>query len=386
MKAHKKAVAAGQICLDITPQFPRKADKADISGKNILRPGKLIRVNGSDVHIGGAVPNTGIAMKLLGVDVKAVGKIGDDDFGKIVMNELEVYKMHENMLVEKGGVTSHSIVLALPGVDRIFVHTTGTNDTFSSEDVEKKLLEDVTLFHFGYPTVMEKIYQNNGEELVRLFRKVKETDTVTSLDMAAIDPESDAGEQDWEMILEKILPLTDIFVPSVEELGYMLERTLYQEWISRAEGEDIIKMITLDEVKRLGKRCLKLGAKIVLIKCGAAGMYYCTASSDEMKKLCEKLNLNLQSWEGKEGFEKSYTPEKVLSGTGAGDTSIAAFLTAILEEEDLEMALKLAAGEGASCVEAYDALSGLLTIDALKKKITDGWKKQDFACEIVKSL
>lgn len=77
-----------------------------------------------------------------------------------------------------------------------------------------------------------------------------------------------------------------------------------------------------------------------------------------------------------EGFEESYEPEAVLSGTGAGDTSIAAFLTAVLEGESLEMALKLAAAEGACCVAAYDALSGLKSLEEVRRKIGEGWKKQ----------
>ena len=39
-------------------------------------------------------------------------------------------------------------------------------------------------------------------------------------------------------------------------------------------------------------------------------------------------------------------------------------------------ALHLAAGTGASCVAAYDALSGLKPFEELKKKIDAGWEKQ----------
>ena len=70
-------------------------------------------------------------------------------------------------------------------------------------------------------------------------------------------------------------------------------------------------------------------------------------------------------------------PGKVLSGTGAGDTSIAAFLQAVLEGEGPTMAMHLAAAEGASCVEAYDALGGLKSLDELKRKIEAGWEKRE---------
>ena len=65
----------------------------------------------------------------------------------------------------------------------------------------------------------------------------------------------------------------------------------------------------------------------------------------------------------------------MLSGTGAGDTSIAAFLTSMLEGDSMEECMHLAAAAGASCVAAYDALSGLKPLDELRKKIASGWKK-----------
>ena len=65
----------------------------------------------------------------------------------------------------------------------------------------------------------------------------------------------------------------------------------------------------------------------------------------------------------------------ILSGTGAGDTSIAAFLTAMLKGYPLERALQLSAATGASCVAAYDALSGLKSFEELEAKIDDGWQK-----------
>lgn len=74
-------------------------------------------------------------------------------------------------------------------------------------------------------------------------------------------------------------------------------------------------------------------------------------------------------------MHKAQNPERILSGTGAGDTSIAAFLTAMLEGESVEQCMHMAAAAGASCVSGYDALSGLKTYDKLKQKIAAGWQK-----------
>ena len=79
----------------------------------------------------------------------------------------------------------------------------------------------------------------------------------------------------------------------------------------------------------------------------------------------------------REGFERSFMPERVLSGTGAGDTAIAAFLTAMTDGCGLDECVSFAAAAGACCVESYDALSGLKSFDEMRKKIAAGWKKTD---------
>ena len=73
---------------------------------------------------------------------------------------------------------------------------------------------------------MKKMYINDGQHLAGLMKRVKEKDVATSLDMAAVDPESPAGRADWEKILAGVLPYVDFFVPSFEELCYMLAPVL----------------------------------------------------------------------------------------------------------------------------------------------------------------
>lgn len=369
----KKVIAAGHICLDITPIFPGKKVS---QLTDILLPGKLLNVGEADVHTGGSVANTGLGMKILGADVTLMGKIGDDEFGGMVRSILDKYDAGKDMLVGEGGSTSYSVILAIPGVDRIFLHNTGVNNTFCAEDIPKKALEEAALFHFGYPPLMKRMYENDGEELIKLMKLAKECGCATSLDFASIDPASEAGAADWEKILENVIPYVDFLVPSVEELCYMLDKERFEEWQERAAGGDITEMLDLEkDVKPLADQCMDFGAKVLLIKCGAPGMYFRTADKLTLWDLCSKLELDLHQWADKEGFERSYVPEKILSGTGAGDTSIAAFLTAVLEGYSLEDTMHLAAATGASCVEAYDALSGLKSFEELEKKIKAGWKK-----------
>lgn len=116
MKDKKRAVAAGHICIDITPIFPEK-QAAELA--SVLSPGKRIRMEGVDIHTGGSVANTGLAMKLLGADVTLMGKIGNDEFGALILDLLKKYDAEKGMIVSDHGQSSYSVVLAIPGIDRV---------------------------------------------------------------------------------------------------------------------------------------------------------------------------------------------------------------------------------------------------------------------------
>ena len=372
---NKKVIIAGHICLDITPLFP---PQKGMKVSDVLLPGKLIEMEGVNVNTGGAVANTGLAMKLLGVDVSLMGKVGNDTFGEMILNILDKYDANTGMIVADNESTSYSVVLAMPGIDRIFLHNPGANCTFCAADISKKDMEGTALLHFGYPPLMKSMYENEGKELVCLMKKAKDYGVATSLDMAAVDENSSAGRVDWNTIIRNVIPYVDFFVPSVEELCFMLDKERFKTWCDRADGRDITEILDIDkDVKPLADICMAYGAKILLIKCGAAGMYYRTGDVEVLRSVGKKAGLNPNLWSNKEGFERSYIPERILSGTGAGDTSIAAFLTAMLEGCPIEEAMHLAAAEGASCVASFDALGGIKTLEKLRQKIADGWKKYD---------
>ena len=364
-----KLIAAGHICLDITPVFD--PGRAVGSVEQILEPGKLIHMNGASVHTGGSVANTGLALKLLGNDVTLLGKVGDDAFGAMVRRILKSYGC-QGLLVDKNSATSYSVVLAIPGIDRIFLHDPGANDTFTGEEIPERVLEQADHFHFGYPPIMAQMYRRGGELLAAMLCRVKQAGLSTSLDLAAVDPASEAGRADWEAILARALPWVDFFVPSFEELAFMLDRPLYDELAAR--GGDMTRHLRQQDVARLSARCLALGCGAVLLKCGTWGMYYKTAGRERLKQVGRKLGLDGALWADREGYQPCFEADCVRSGTGAGDVSIAAYLTALCRGKDPAACAALAAAEGACSVTSYDALGGIRPLEELEARIESGWK------------
>ena len=365
----KKIIAAGHICIDITPVFPKGTHCADIG--QLMVPGRLIHMDAADVSTGGSVANTGLALKLLGADVRLLGKVGNDAFGSMVRDILASYGAG-GLVVDEESTTSYSVVVAIPGIDRIFLHSPGANNTFTNADIPEDALEEGSLFHIGYPPVMRRLYENDGAELTAIMRRMKEKGIATSMDMTNVDPNSEAGGLNWVTILGNVLPYTDFFVPSFEELCFMLNRQRYEQLSvggDMTEGLDMQK-----DVKPLAEKCLELGCRAVLIKCGISGMYYKTAGREIVAGIGSNLELDADLWADREGVQPCFRADQVLSGTGAGDTSIAAFLLAAAKGRTPAQCAALAAAEGAGAVTAYDALGGLKTMDELEARIASGWE------------
>ena len=104
-----------------------------------------------------------MALHRLGLETRLLGKIGNDWIGRGILEILRSHgpRLAAGMLVVPGEQSSYTIVLNPPGVDRIFLHCPGANDTFSAADVTSGRLGSARLFHFGYPPLMRRMYRDS---------------------------------------------------------------------------------------------------------------------------------------------------------------------------------------------------------------------------------
>lgn len=370
------AVVAGHLCLDITPQFA--ADERRPLGE-LLRPGRLINIDAATIATGGAVSNTGLNLLKLGVRARLLARIGDDPLGGLARDCLRRHGHGgEGLLAVPGEQTSYTVVLAPPGVDRIFLHNPGANDTFGAADVRDDALLGARLFHLGYPPLMRRLYLNAGAELLELFRRVKARGLTTSLDMSLPDPESESGRAPWRTILERLLPLVDIAQLSAEEAMFMLDRPRFERLRAQAGGADPLEVYGPAEIAWLGGEMLRLGAGLAVVKCGAQGLYLRTASPERLGALGGAAPAAIGDWAARELFEEIFSVPRVVSATGAGDATIAGFLAGFLRGLPPEACLKIACAVGAQCVQAPDALSGVRGWDETCAMVRD-WPKSPSA-------
>ena len=358
----KKATVMGSLVLDITMQ-PESKEKKTL--EEFIGQGKVTNLSGVSFYPGGCVGNTGMALKKLGVPVTLCGNTGDDFPGRVLKTLISESGALPDINVYASFPTSIGIAMTPAGMDKISFFLKGASQQYTSADASR-MPADTDLFHFGYPPTMESLYSNGGEELEKLFRSVKSLGVTTSLDTALPAAGSVHSRVDWKPILKKVLKYVDIFVPSIEECLFMLDKEAYKERVSQHPGEDIALIVSDDEIRCIADTFLEMGAKIVLLKLGMKGLYLKTATV--LKNLGRAFGETAESWEGKELRIFPVPVSEVVSTTGAGDTAIAGFLAAVLHGDTPETALSAAVYTASRCVMSKDTTSLIEGYETLREK------------------
>jgi len=375
MENKPDVIVAGHTCIDLIPEFYSGSDKLT----DILSPGRLVNMGPMLSATGGTVPNTGGAMERFGLKTVLAGKVGNDTLGSAVINLLKERGTDTDYIkISNSDSTSYTVVLSIPGIDRIPLHSPGANDSFGIDDIPMELIKETKLFHFGYPPLMGNIFSKDGEELTGIFKTAKEYGATTSLDMARPDPDSPSGKVNWKKYLKNVLPYVDIFLPSIDELVYMIDRENFDQFDKDLNNGVPLGGITREKLDRYSKQLVELGAAIVVIKLGNCGLYiYVTPDKNRLKyeAFGRSYFSNITVWTGKNLYEACFEA-KVAGAIGAGDCTIAGFLAGLLNKQTLEAAAASAVGSGSCNVEEPDALSGIPNWNKLQKRINTGWKKE----------
>lgn len=354
-------IVSGHLCLDLIPRM------SHVPIDELATPGRLFEVGQLDYSTGGSVSNTGLALDRLGAHVRMMASINDDLIGSAIRRFLTERnsQLTEMLRIKTHLPSSYTIVLSSPGVDRIFLHCTGTNADFGVADVDFEVAARGRIFHLGYPPILPRLYADEGRELIAIFAGVKATGTVTSLDMSLPDAASPAGKAPWERIIASVLPYVDIFVPSIDEIMFMLRRRDYDRWSGRCAAH-----VTAQQLDCLSAELLDMGAAIVGFKLSEYGIYL--RAGKRVKELVEVGLIDLDGW-----FEGvTYHPAfqvNVVGTTGAGDSAYAGILFGLSRGLSRDRTAQLACAVGACNVEAADATSGIQPFDAVMQRIGSGW-------------
>ena len=100
-----------------------------------------------------------------------------------------------------------------------------------------------------------------------------------------MDEASPAGSADWEKILRRVLPLVDVFLPSVEELLFMadggVQKDCPKSCRTGCDGGDRHPA----GCGAAGGENAGVGSEKCLIKCGSMGLYFASCEVEKQREL-----------------------------------------------------------------------------------------------------
>lgn len=320
-----RVVVAGHLCVDLTPGFAREPG---------LTPGALIAAGPLGAALGGSVANTARALRALGVDTTPSAALGDDVLADVVRRLLADEGLDASGIPSVSDAsTSYSVVIEAPGRDRTFWHHAGANDLYTGADLD---LTGVDVLHVGYPPLLAGLSASAGDRLVALFARARAAGVTTSLDLAVVDPHGPARDVDWALLLDRVLPLTDIITPSIDDL-----RSLAPFVDERWSGAD---------AGALARWLVDAGAGVAVVSAGSVG--FALASGDAQRLAAGGRALAaLDGWESRDLTAPVHELRRFVSANGAGDSATAGFIAAVLAGATPERALDAAGAAAAASIE-----------------------------------
>lgn len=339
MPGQRDIVLAGHICIDIATHL---ADFSDI------QPGALLEVGRAAWSLGGAISNTGEALKGLGVPVRLVGAIADDELGGTIRRRLQSAGLPlTGIQTSVAGGTSYSIVLQGEGTDRTFLHYPGTNAFFDPLAVD---VTGVSIVHFGYPSLMAGMVEHSGEPIRALLERAHSAGATTSIDLAVVDPNSSVATLDWAQIFRTVLPEVDIASPSLDDLTSALR---------------IEEPFSVELVERLAASFVEQGAAVVALSAGAKGMFLKTAGTERLSQGGAILAGLAEQWASTEFWQPPLPVEDWASTNGAGDALTAGLLFSLWSGLGPRAAARNAVASAAlrmsGKIVSRDALNGMVS-------------------------
>jgi sugar/nucleoside kinase (ribokinase family) len=269
------------------------------------KAGELVLTDHLSLNIGGCASNAAIDLARLGVRVGVVGCVGDDPFGRFIIETLERAGVDTQSIRSLPDVgTSGTLIVNVKGEDRRFVHAIGANGRLSAADIPLDRVRQAKVLYVGGYLLMPAL---EAQPLAELFRQARTAGVQTLLDVVV------PGPGDYRQQLDCLLPETDVFLPNNDEGAILTGH---------------------DDPRRQAEVFHAAGARTVVITCGGRGTVLLTDG---------------------QRIEAETYPVDYVGATGAGDAFDAGYIAGLLEGADPRRCLEWGSALGASCVRSISA-------------------------------
>lgn len=279
-------------------------------------------VSSIEMTIGGSASIMAMAAARLGLRVAIVGVVGDDPFGRFMLDELRGRGVDVDACrVDPERPTGATVILTRDS-DRAILTAAGTIPDLTAEDVPPDLVRRARHLHVASYFLIDGL----RDGLAAVARDAHESGATVS-----VDPNWDPREE-WDRGLRGLLPVVDVFMPNEAEA-------------LKISGRSTIEAAA-DALVADG------GCRIVAIKRGPTGAY------------------------GAGGTEAAVAipayPIAAVDAVGAGDAFDAAFLAAFLEGSHLRDGLRFGVVAGALSTRAAGGTAGQATREEIDAALLAG--------------
>ena len=253
-----------------------------------------------------------------------ISGVGNDGFGECMLNRLKKDGVDvSKVLVDPDGSTACAFVAYDSQGDRRYLfHWDETPATKAvMPDVTEPSLKEAKYFHVMGCALTAKL--SYGWEIVKTARAMKAQGTKISFDPNVRTEHLTNPKKSKESfeIINAMLEITNLFAPGLDEL----------------------KLVTgIDDVEEAVKKCFENpNLEILMLKMGSKGSRIYTRDGQVVDQGLYKV--------------ESVDP------TGAGDTSLGAYLCALLEGKNMKECAEIAAAAGALNVAAFGPMEGKIS-------------------------
>lgn len=264
----------------------------------------------------GTAAGTSVDLAKLGCQVIAVGAVGNDEMGSILIGILDRYGIETKYMVTKEGVQTSGTMLPIrPNGERPALHVMGANAHLTFADIPTQLFAAADFVHVAGFYLMSKF---DGNDTVETLRHAKAAGATTTMDILGVKQEKMA---------EKILPCMpylDFFMPNLEEA----------------------QMITgMTEPEQMCDFFIKAGAKHVVLKMGARGSLLIGGDGSRIRVPAFKV--------------------EVVDTTGCGDAWSAGFIAGLSRNLSLQDSCELGSACGSLVASGLGSDAGIVDYESV---------------------
>lgn len=278
---------------------------------------------------GGAPANVAASISKLDGNAYFLGQVGNDFFGKYLIELLKDLKINTEMAVEKGSTT-----IALVGIDengeRNFDFLRGSDGAYSFENIDLSKISNLDIIHFGSATGFL------GGELKNTYFKLLDYAKANKI-YVSFDP----NYRDALITSDKLEEFTEDCIKFLKESDF-----------AKLSDEELILITKEEDVTAGVNKLHDLGVKVVTVTLGSEGTYLSVNGQNE---IIPSIKI------------------KQVDSTGAGDAFVGAVLKQIAELEDKRnmsfeawrKIISFANKVGAITCTSYGAIASMPTLDEL---------------------